>query len=108
MKTETFDRIVQERATDIIRRLHNKGLEYASAQDRLHNFKRAAVLLKSTPMEALMGFKVKHTVSLEDILERAKNGILPSRSMWDEKLGDEIAYWVLADAVMQEMMDESS
>jgi len=103
MTNEEFEKIIQERISDTLRRLIVKGKEYGST-DRLHNFKRAAQVLGCTPERALVGFKTKHTVSLLDIIDGIDKGKNPSREMWDEKIGDEIAYCLLLDAVVSERL----
>ncbi len=59
MKTEQFNDIIesqQKRCTDI---LITKAKEYAT-EDRLHNFKVAAKLQMTTPINALAGMLAKH------------------------------------------------
>ena len=41
--------------------LINKNAEYASDQDRLHNFHVAAELMGTTPKQALSGFAMQYS-----------------------------------------------
>ena len=46
-----------------------KSLEYAT-EDRLHTFKVAAEIQNCTPIGALGGMMVKHTVSVYDLIRK--------------------------------------
>jgi hypothetical protein len=50
-----------------------------------------------------MGFKLKHDVSIDDIVnDFATNGTIPDQALLEEKIGDEINYYVLLLALFQE------
>jgi len=98
MKTEQFNSIIEEqqkRCTDI---LITKAKEYAT-EDRLHNFKVAAVLQMTTPINALAGMMAKHTVSIYDM---CRSGQTYSEEMWNEKITDHINYLLLLKALTVE------
>lgn len=98
MKTIQFNNIVQEqqkRCTDI---LIAKAKEYAT-EDRLHNFKVAAELQMTTPINALAGMLAKHTVSIYDM---CRSGRSCSMEMWEEKITDHINYLLLLKALVVE------
>lgn len=98
MKTERFNAIIekqQERCMDV---LVNKAKEYAT-EDRLHNFKVAAGLQMTTPINALAGILSKHTVSIYDMCRSGKNY---PQEMWDEKITDHINYLLLLKALTVE------
>lgn len=100
MTPEHFDKMLNERLKKIQRVLRSKGHEYGT-DDRLHNFKRAAQKRGCTPIEALMGMKVKHEVSVDDMI----NGHLPiTQETIDEKIGDNINYFILLEALMTEII----
>jgi len=101
MDNETFEKYLNQRLNKIINILSKKGKEYSPDADRLHNFNRAAVLRNTTPEEALLGMKVKHTVSIEDIINGIKNGYLPSLELLEEKIGDEINYWIILEIMIK-------
>ena len=107
MKTEEFNKILESRITKLRNGLANKAKEYASGKkkDRLHNFHRAAESLRCTPPKALQGMMEKHVVSIKDIIDDIEtDGILPSVEMLEEKIGDNIAYLVLLEAMVKEMI----
>lgn len=98
MKTDQFNNIIQEqqkRCTDI---LIAKAKEYAT-EDRLHNFKVAADLQMTTPINALAGMLAKHTVSIYDMCRSDQNY---PQEMWDEKITDHMNYLLLLKALTVE------
>ena len=98
MKTERFNAIIekqQERCMDV---LVNKAKEYAT-EDRLHNFKVAAELQRTTPINALAGMLAKHTVSIYDM---CRSDQTYPKEMWDEKITDHINYLLLLKALTVE------
>lgn len=82
--------------------LTQKADEYATA-DRLHNFKQAAHLKGETPIQALEGMMVKHTVSLYDMMGSGKSYPI---EVWDEKIGDHLNYLILLKALVVEDLYE--
>jgi hypothetical protein len=101
---EQFENILIDRIGAVEAMLVSKAGEYASDQDRLHNFKEAARLKSEPPAEALMGMLVKHWVSLLDIAR----GKVVSFAVIDEKVTDAMAYLVLLEAVLKEGVDSTS
>lgn len=89
MKEESFDKIVEKRCEAIKETLTHKAFEYATDKSRFHNFEMAARKLDVTPEKALMGIKIKHDVSVDDLVEWVKNS--PEKlnhSIINEKIGD--------------------
>lgn len=76
-----------------------KGEEYATDNDRLHNFKVAAQVQGITNKEALSGMMAKHTVSIYDMIA---DGKYYSQEKWDEKILDHINYLILLRALVVE------
>ena len=76
-----------------------KGEEYATDNDRLHNFKVAAQVQGITVKEALSGMMAKHTVSVYDMIADGKDHSLDK---WDEKILDHINYLILLRALVVE------
>jgi len=64
-----------------------KAAEYAT-DDRLHNFKAAAALQRETPVKALGGMMVKHTVSVYDLIHDHEAGADIPIDLWAEKITD--------------------
>ncbi len=103
MKTERFELLMYRRRDRIVQILGAKAKEYATGEDRLHNFKVAARMAGVTPEEALMGMDLKHRVCIEDMV---KGRIPLTREMIDEKLGDHINYMVLLEALLIERLED--
>lgn len=86
-----------------------KGNEYAPEAkenadiDRLAHFKKAAVLMRTTPKVALMGMLVKHYISIMDMC--MDEGDYPMEQ-WSEKITDSINYLLILRAVVEEEQDE--
>lgn len=98
MKTEQFEKIVQEQINRCTSVLIDKAKEYATA-DKLHNFKVAAQLQGITPRQALAGMMAKHTVSVYDMCNSGNDYPM---ELWDEKITDHINYLLLLRAVVEE------
>lgn len=98
MNSELFKEIFDEQVAACRNTLVEKAKEYAT-EDRLHNFRVAAMLQSTTPRDALCGMMSKHIVSVFD-LARADN--FASMDVWDEKIGDAINYLFLLKAVVIE------
>lgn len=103
MNSQTFDHIVAKRLELIKSILIKKRAEYApDGGDRLHNFNRAAAMLKQTRERALMGMLSKHLVSLLDMVDGFDNKKMPSFALIEEKIGDAVNYLILLEAMMKE------
>ncbi len=99
MNQEIFDSIVDNRLLKSKKVLIDKSKQYASNNDRLHNFKVAARIDNTTPEQALWGMYQKHLVSVIDI----KND--PTRFSMEviqEKIQDSINYMILLEALLTE------
>lgn len=78
--------------------MQSKAKEYAT-EDRLHNFRVAAVLQRVSAKDALAGMMAKHTVSVYDMCGSEETF---SQELWDEKITDSINYLLLLRALIQE------
>ena len=99
MDTNTFNNIIEkqiERSTSV---LVNKAQEYATDNDRLHNFKAAAALRGISVRDALAGMMLKHTVSIYDM---CNTNLEYTEAVWNEKITDHINYLLLLRAVIEE------
>ena len=102
MRAAQFDLIVARRLKLIQEILLKKRAEYASGgKDRLHNFARAAEMLRCTKEKAIIGMWTKHVVSILDIVDDLDKAV-PSETMIDEKIGDAISYLILLEAALKE------
>lgn len=105
MQAKDFNAVVDSRIGFIRSILTQKGKEYATEFDRLHNFKVAARFNGRTPELALWGMMVKHLVSIYDLIDGidAERGTYrPDAAMWHEKLGDAINYLILLEGLITE------
>ena len=84
--------------------LIEKGKEYRRNNDPLHNFRVAAKVGNTTEEKALWGFATKHYVSFLDMLNDIEQGVLPTESYVDEKIGDLINYLILCEASIKEKL----
>lgn len=98
MKTEDFNKIVEEQLGRSVSVLIDKAAEYAT-EDRLHNFRVASVLGGTSMEEAVAGMMLKHTVSVYDMCRR---DVACSEELWNEKITDHINYLLLLRAVVEE------
>ena len=99
MNEKEFQEIFKAQVEQCQKTLFRKGAEYATDQDRLHNFKVAAALQGESQMEALAGMMAKHIVSIFDMV---KLHDAYDMSLWDEKIGDAINYLILLKALLLE------
>ena len=99
MKTKDFNEVVERRLEHIKDILVSKGKEYADEtnDDRLHNFKKGEKFTGKKREDVLLGFAMKHWISVTDILDKIDKGELPSRTLLDEKLGDWTTYMILLE-----------
>ncbi len=102
MTNEAFEALLESRIDAMRKTLAKKASEYASNADRLHNFKRGAEMLRTSPMKTCAGFMTKHLVSIFDLLEMLDNGVPVGIPVIDEKIGDAINYLVLLEALLKE------
>ena len=103
MMNETdFEAIIEERCAAIKETLKHKAFEYATDKSRFHNFEVAARKRNTTPEDALMGMKIKHDVSVDDLVEWAKNK--PDKlntHIINEKIGDSVNYLILLEGLLK-------
>lgn len=102
MTAAEFDDILEERIGKTRAVLASKAVGYASAADRLHNFKRSAAFTGETAAQVCVGFMTKHLTSLLDIVDAAAAGARVNQETLDEKIGDAVNYLVLLEAILLE------
>lgn len=108
MNHNNFNTLVNARLEKCADVLMKKDKEYSSADDRLHNFKKAGRMKGQDPIQALDGMWLKHRVSIDDIVERMSNDpfYVPERDMVTEKLGDMINYTLLLEGLIEDRRAE--
>lgn len=102
MTPERFMRIVQDAMTRSLIVLEHKAKEYSWDGDRLSNFKKAGALQGCAPEAALLGMLVKHWVSICEMVQDLGQGKHWPQEVWQEKLGDNINYSYLLEALLEE------
>ncbi len=103
MSSETLAKLVREEFDNCSEFLGLKAGEYASSEDRLHNFRTAAGLSGKSMKECLAGMMIKHTVSVYDMAYSSKEFELDK---WKEKITDHINYLLLLWAMVSEESQE--
>lgn len=105
MNNKIFTKILNERILKIQFTLSKKAEEYASDQDCLYNFKRAAEINQTNAADSLWGIATKHLVSIMDLVKET-NCLTENVNVYlnriDEKIGDLINYLILLEAILKE------
>lgn len=98
MKTETFNKLLDELDGNSLETLKAKNAKYASTDDCLHNFESGAEIMGSTPAHCAWGYLTKHLVALRDKVQRDD---FSDREDFLEKCQDIINYirfiWVIGN-----------
>jgi hypothetical protein len=97
MTPDTFAQVTKSLLTKCSNVRNTKKVEYADGTDRLSNFNNAAMLNSVSVPEAIQGMRVKHTVSIADMIRdefRLEDKVF-SMKQWEEKIIDDINYLVL-------------
>lgn len=104
MTTEEFNKIIEAALESSRNVLVSKAAEYASEDDKLHNFNKAARITGKTREECLWGFALKHLVSVTDIIDEMSKDpkYIPSRDLVIEKFGDLRNYLLLLEACIED------
>jgi len=99
LNNEQFEEIFRAQVADCETTLLRKGYEYATDEDRLHNFRVAGALQGETTIQALGGMLAKHIVSIFDLMQQNKP---IDMDIWNEKIGDAMNYLFLLKALVLE------
>ena len=111
MNQKEFNDVVISQTERCKSLLTAKGSEYApkavkgNNADRLAHFKKAAVVMNSSPKAALMGMLSKHLISISDMCTDERQY---SREQWDEKITDSINYFLILRALVEEESNEEN
>ena len=79
-----------------------KGKEYRRKNNPYHNFEVGAEKTGKTRIEILRGFALKHSISIEDMIEDLENGTPPNLEKVNEKYNDLITYLLIEKSMMIE------
>lgn len=99
MNSNRFNTVVKEQFNMCESILCFKADEYATDDDRLHNFKCAGGYQNKDPKDALLGMMTKHLVSISDMCQDGKPHSL---DLWNEKITDAINYMLLLKGLVVE------
>lgn len=108
MVKDRFIEIVKDRLKSIELTLASKGQEYVRGRDIFHNFKEAARIDNTSPLQALHGMWLKHYVSFRDMIKDADANQAINPAQVDEKLGDMINYFILAEGLLLEIIENQA
>lgn len=108
MEEKRFYKLVDERLSKITSTLASKGNEYSTPGNKLHNFDRGANITGQTREIVLLGFLLKHQISILDIIDKIEVGVLPTRKLLDEKLTDIINYYILLEASIVDRIEKEN
>jgi hypothetical protein len=100
MTEERFEEIVEDTLAQIRETILIKGKEYRRNKDPFHNFNQGAKLTGNTKYEVLDGFKLKHDISVQDIINDYKKMTFSSKSIINEKMNDILIYTIVKKAMM--------
>lgn len=100
MNSKEFARIFERQVQACEKVLFAKAGEYATDDDRLHNFTAAAPFVGETPQQVLGGYMLKHTMSIYDMI--GEDHDVADLERWDEKITDHINYLILLKALIVE------
>lgn len=98
MNKEAFNAAVNRQMDRSLKLLSDKGVRYASDEDKLHNFQVAATLQGTTQSKALAGMLAKHTVKLYDMM--ASDSYF-SMEDWHEVITDHVNYLLILAAILE-------
>lgn len=101
MKAEKFNEIVNEQCRIISDTLLKKAGEYATEQDRFHNFNVGSKELGLTRLKYAESLMQKHITSVRDMINQWDEKVFPIAHI-EEKIGDSINYLILIKGMMLE------
>ena len=79
-----------------------KGKEYRRKNNPYHNFEVGAEKTGKTRIEILRGFALKHSISIDDMIEDFENGTPTNVEKVNEKYNDLITYLLIEKSMMIE------
>lgn len=107
MSPEDFEKSVKDVLDKVSSVMFKKNVEYSRDGNRMHNFEAAGRILNCSPAQVLLGMKVKHDVSILDIVKDIDDGRYPSESLLDEKIVDSINYLLILRALLIEEIPQN-
>ena len=108
MKRKQFDDCCEELLKHCKELLVAKRGEYSSNEDVLANCKQPTTLFNTNQAKICLMYDSKHIASMVKMAEDVDKGIIPSKELLVEKVGDYINYGLLFYANMLEIIDNRS
>ena len=84
-----------------------KGKEYRRNNDPYHNFNEGAKLMNVRAMHVLNFFRLKHLISIADLLKDLDRGIKVSEAQVNEKYNDILVYTLIELAYAESQKEAS-
>lgn len=84
-----------------------KGKEYRRNNDPYHNFNEGAKLLNVRAMHVLNFFRLKHLISIADLLKDLEQGLKVSEAQVNEKYNDILVYTLIELAYAENQKEAS-
>ena len=97
-----FENTIKSTLESIKELLIVKGKEYRRKNNPYHNFEVGAEKTGQSRIEVLRGFSLKHSISIDDMIEDLENGQLTSIEKVNEKYNDLITYLLIEKSMMIE------
>ena len=107
LSDEQFDKYFDEIIERTRAVLKVKAKEYVRENDRLHNFNVASKKQDVQRERAIGFFRLKHEVSIDDMLNDIDKGLLPERAVVSEKFGDRLNYDILEEISILHRVDSA-
>jgi len=105
MKNAEFENLLKKRLFLTSEVLSKKGDEYATEEDRFHNFKAAGRKEGISPVAALKGMMLKHVIAVDDLIRLYETDPSKLRAkVVEEKIGDYINYLILMEGLFVEVV----
>ena len=103
MQVTGFKTVVDKTLKEVDDLLINKGREYSVQSNVFENFERGVKrAFRMTREDVLMGYKIKHDISVEDMVYRNPADPTIREEYINEKINDSIAYLILLKAMLLE------
>lgn len=103
MTRDEFSSVVKSTFAKCRKVMDAKAEVYAAGDDRLGNFKDAAMLQGFKQTDAIMGMMAKHIVAIGDMLALENDNEMEfSLEEWDERIIDNINYLLFLRAAIIE------
>jgi S-adenosylmethionine synthetase len=101
MQLSKFKKVVSSTLSEVKELLINKGSEYSENNNVFHNFEKAVGRVRNSSREqVLLSYKLKHDVSIEDMVFDNNPQSEYTKEYIDEKINDTIAYMVILKAML--------